>query len=187
MDKAWSRREGLVLMRQTGRSGGRRALAPAASAVVPALLLIGGLAGCASTPSAEPSPSDSPRSITLSVEQACANVDSIMDPITDDPDSTRATQLQGELNAIAQQAPKDVKRRIEDLGTALVQAATMPDGFAEGSRTGENFVLAAQELRVLCEPEGSDPERGNPTPSESGDAAASTDLGPDGLSVIAGR
>jgi len=187
MDKARSRREGLVLMRRTGRSGGRRALAPAASAVVPALLLIGGLAGCASTPSAEPSPSDSPRSITLSVEQACANVDSIMDPITDDPDGTRATQLQGELNAIAQQAPKDVKRRIEDLGTALVQAATMPDGFAEGSRTGENFVLAAQELRVLCEPEGSDPERGNPTPSESGDAAASTDLGPDGLSVIAGR
>lgn len=138
-------------LRKLGRVG------PAAVVLTAAVLAA---SGCQSSPDAgrqSSSPTTATAEAGLSVPQACGQVDALLDPVTEDPTAEQAGQLKLQLDSIAARSPKEVAIRIADLATALVQASTAPDGFAPGSPTESQFVLAGQELRIVCEPEGTDP------------------------------
>lgn len=125
------------------------------------------VAGCGSEEgSTVEADTSSPVAVTLTISQACASVDTIMESVSDVPDQQTAQQLAGQLAELAAKSPKEVGGRISDLATATTTAASVPQGFLEGSPTEQQFVLAAQELTIVCQPDGPDVDPTRSAPSD---------------------
>jgi hypothetical protein len=79
-----------------------------------------------------------------------------MEAVHGNPDQQAGQRIADDLRSVAARAPTDVAKRIEDLAVATISASSVPQGFAAQSPTEQHFVLAGQELTVVCQPDGPD-------------------------------